>query len=237
MKRRPIVGVTGPDRYGATAWLMTHAAIVRAGGLARRLTPSRFRRRESAAVESLDALVLGGGADIDPALYAMGELDTSLGHPLDTARDTFELALLRRVLQLGMPLLGICRGAQLLNVQLGGSLHGDVAELYVDSPHVRSVLPRKRVYIEPDSRLASILEATSCSVNALHHQAIQRLGEGLRIVARDDAGVVQAIERSGLAFCIGVQWHPEFMPQHRRQRALFSELIHATAASSRLPIS
>ncbi len=232
MNRRPLVGVSGPDRRGATAWLMTNAAIVRAGGRASRLTPSRFGSGELLAAASLDALVLGGGADIDSARYTHDEsVGATLGHRVDSARDGFELALLQRVLERGIPVLGICRGAQLLNVQFGGSLYGDVADLYLDSPHVRSVLPRKRIHIERDSRLAGILDSTSCWVNALHHQAIHRLGEGLRIVARDDAGVVQAIEGSGPMFCVGVQWHPEFMPQERRQRALFAALVREACST------
>jgi putative glutamine amidotransferase len=226
---RPRVGITGPDRGGTAAWLMTSAAIRRAGGIPARLSPKRGEGRAP-----LDALVLGGGADIDPALYEtdQGNLGTdALPIRIDTARDAFELAVLARALTRRIPVLGICRGAQLINVHLGGALYMDVAELYVETAHVRSVFPKKRVEIDPSSRLRAVLGTDACYVNALHHQAIRQLGEGLRIVAKDHAGVVQAIELEGAAFCIGVQWHPEFLPQHKRQRALFTALVEAVSTA------
>ncbi len=98
----------------------------------------------------------------------------------------------------------------------------------MEYPAIRSALPRRRVILEPGSRLHGILGSDHCRVNALHKQAIDRLGEDLRVVAREAGGMIQAIEGTGgLPWLIGVQWHPEYLPQRREQRALFSALVHA----------
>lgn len=279
---RPLVGVTGPTRGGAAAWAMTRLAILRAGGRAIRITPRRPRHGVA-----LDALVLGGGADIDPSEYAgdaashaspaPGALaDESILHAariaaagsrsgavpsstrfwapfvlalrrvlavrpsdllfrgVDRERDRLERRLLVEADARGLPILGICRGAQLLNVFYGGSLHADIEALYVEHPYIRTVLPRKRVQAEPESRLASIVGRSTLLVNALHHQAVERVGKGMRVVARDDTGVVQAIERPGHRLCLGVQWHPEFIPQQRAQRLLFEALVESARALAAL---
>jgi putative glutamine amidotransferase len=255
--KRPRIGVTGPDRGGAAAWIMTALAVLRAGGVPRRITPAR-----PGDGEALDGLVLGGGADVDPSLYgavaeevsrvaeASREAVKARGTPwtsrlwapgvfvlrrllsrhlsasgLDPARDELEQRLLARAAERGVPVLGICRGAQLMNVFLGGTLYRDLSDFYEETPQIRTVLPRKIVVVEPDSRLGRALGATRCHVNALHEQAVRTLGEGLRVVARESTGVVQGIEREGHPFWIGVQWHPEYIPQHARQRAVFEALV------------
>ncbi len=255
MSTRPLVGVTGPDRGGAVAWQLTRAALRRAGARTVHITPDR-----PCGIERLDGLVVGGGADIDPALY--GEIaETTLevvqaanvtvkqhrtpklslllapgiflmrkifeAHTRgpDPKRDVLERKLLDGALARRIPVLGICRGAQLLNVCLGGTLHQDVSEFYVEKPQLRTVLPRKIVKITDGSCLAKVIGPGTCSVNALHHQAIRDLGDEVRVAAREDNGIVQAIEVRGHRFAIGVQWHPEYIPQHRRQQALFDALV------------
>lgn len=153
---------------------------------------------------------------------------------VDRPRDEIEIAHLKRALQEGLPVLGICRGEQLLNVYFGGSLHQDLAGFYIETPELRSIFPRKRVDLVPDSRLAQILGATQVRVNALHRQGVDRLGDGLRITGRDRNGLVQAIEVEQAAFIIGVQWHPEFMPQIPQQQRLFRELVREAHNRRRL---
>jgi putative glutamine amidotransferase len=256
------VGVTGPDRGGAVAWELTRLALRRAGAEAIRITPAHPH-----GIDDVDALVIGGGADIDPEIYGeepetiasviegtrksvkknrtpalslllapgifvmrkIFERHTAVGH--DGARDALEMMLIDEALAREKPILGICRGAQLLNVCLGGSLHQDVTNFYVEKPQLRSVLPRKVVQIEPNSRLAKVIGAAPCAVNALHHQAVDcsDLGNHVQVVAREENGVVQAIEVEGARFAIGVQWHPEYIPQHRRQQALFEALVACAA--------
>ena len=170
----------------------------------------------------LDGIVIGGGTDLDPALYA--GIDDGKARR-DARRDAFEKRAIEAALDRGIPLLGICRGAQLLNVVLGGNLHQDVRPLRRRTSNRRTPLPRKVALVEPGSRLHGLLECTRCRVNSLHHQAVDRLGEGVRVVARDLDDFVQAIELAGEAFVIGVQWHPEYLAYQRRQRRIFADLI------------
>ena len=145
----------------------------------------------------------------------------------DGARNEVEMRLLDIAVRRRLPILGICRGEQLINVYFGGSLHQDLKSFYVEDPEVRTILPRKRIIVEPNTHLATALGATARRVNALHDHAIHELGDGLIVAARDRNGIVQAIEHAHLPFVIGVQWHPEYMPQHKHQRALFAALVNA----------
>jgi putative glutamine amidotransferase len=146
-------------------------------------------------------------------------------HRDDAARDELEMRLIDQAVRRRLPILGICRGEQLLNVYFGGSLHQHLKSLYIEDPEVRTILPRKRIVVEPGSRLSRVLGPQPRRVNALHQQAIERLGDGLIVAARDRNGIIQAIEHESLPFVIGVQWHPEYLPQHKRQRAIFESLV------------
>lgn len=255
--RKPQIGVCGPEKGGLSAWLFTWLALRRAGASALRITPGR-----DVSIHRLDGLVLGGGADVDPALYGAPSVVPSPDPPaaeaswrrrtlhwlwlpfyallsllrrllskkqadaLDRGRDRLELRLIQEACKNDLPLLGICRGAQLLNVFFGGNLHQDIAGFYVEKPNVRSVRPGKRVRVAAGSLLAEILQTESCPVNALNHQAIKDVGQGLRIVAREEVTqVVQAIEHPERPFLLGVQWHPEFLPQFRRHQRIFRALV------------
>jgi putative glutamine amidotransferase len=126
-----------------------------------------------------------------------------------------------------MPVLGICRGAQMINVFLGGSLHESIYAVYSGIPRLHSPLASKLIEIVPRSILHGLLGSERERVNALHHQSINLLGAGLSIVACDEYGIVQAIERPGDPFLLGVQWHPEFMLFNRRQQRLFAAIAEA----------
>jgi putative glutamine amidotransferase len=214
---RPIVGVTTSNRGGWRNFLFQRLAMRRAGGKALRLRPG-----DAVALEELDALVIGGGDDIGAELYG-GEVAPNVR--FDPDRDIFELALLKKALPTSLPILGVCRGAQMINVALGGTLHGDIYTVFAEAKRLRTVLPRKDVWIEPESRLGQILLCNPCRVNALHHQAVDRVGRGLRAVGRDDNGIVQAIEGIGARFLLGVQWHPEFLVHLRAQQRIFTALV------------
>lgn len=251
---RPRIAVTGPDRGGLVSWLFTRHAIRRAGGRAVRVTPAHWHE----AFE-FDGLVIGGGADIDPDLYGQQpglprpERERSLTdwllalvlYPLlflfrrlfstrhytglDKARDELETRLLQEAIANHKPVLGICRGAQLINVHLDGSLHQDISSFYTESPQVWSIMPRKLINVQPGTLLRRLLQTDCCHVNALHNQSINHIGQGLRVSATEQNGVIQAIEGMNDHFLIGIQWHPEYLPHHARQRRLFSALVSQAA--------
>jgi putative glutamine amidotransferase len=216
---RPRIGVSTSRRGGWRSFLMLRLALARAGGRATRIVAG------GPIPDNLDGLLIGGGDDIGAEIYG-GQVLPDVR--IDPERDKLELKLLETALPRGIPIMGICRGSQMINVALGGSLHTDIYEVFVTAPRMRTVLPRKTVFIEGDSRLHRITGCNPCRVNALHHQSVDRLGHGLRVVARDEAGIVQAIEATGANFLIGVQWHPELLVWSAPQQRLFAALVAAT---------
>ena len=188
-------------------------------------------RRQAAAAcplpEHLDGLIIGGGDDIQAHLYG-GEVQLDVR--LDPARDELELSLLNRFIPQNTPVLGICRGAQLINVHLGGTLDPDIYTTHEGLKRRRTVLPRKTVDIVGGSQLYQLLGVTWCRVNSLHHQAVNQAGKGIKIVARDRDGLVQGIESEAHDFLIGVQWHPEWLIFNRPQQRLIRALVKAAKA-------
>ena len=171
-----------------------------------------------AVAERLDALVLVGGADVDPASYGESRSEETVEtHPW---RDENELRLVECFLNAGKPVLGICRGTQILNTFLGGTLHQHIPDVIGSSAHQPGPgeFGEVKVRSEPDSRVSRII-GDSFSVLCSHHQAIDRLGSGLVVTARSDDGVVEAVELDS-GFVVGVQWHPEESADARLFRAL-----------------
>jgi putative glutamine amidotransferase len=255
---RPLIAVTGPDKGGWPAWIFTRMALRRAGARVVRATPSRPR-----SADGLHGLVLGGGADVTlpldaesaepapprsrlhwprwlldlalaPLLLCLRLLAGARPHGVDHRRDRLEHELLRQARELGLPVLGICRGAQLMNLMEGGTLQHHVqAE---ERPQLYTVLPRREVRVASDSLLCRLMGRDRLLVNSLHFHAIHEPGGGLRVVARDQAGVVQAIEHPGRAFWLGVQWHPEYLPHQTTHQCLFHALVeHARSRQLRAP--
>lgn len=215
---RPRIAVTGKAGRWAPGWWCTALAIRLAGG-----RPVRARA-DRAWPSDIDGVVIGGGDDIATDLY--GARATPGARP-DHRRDAFELAAVRRAIVDGRPVLGICRGAQLLNVACGGSLHTDITPRRRATAAGANPLPCKPVALRPNTRLASVIGRRRLRVNGLHHQAIARPGHNLVVVARDADGFAQAIEsRRGTALT-GVQWHPEYLLYHRAARRLFRQLVAA----------
>ena len=206
-------------------------AILTAGGLPILLPTSLPLTALPELVNRFDGFVLSGGGDVDPVLYS-GHLDTTI-HSIDPERDPFELALIPLVLAADKPLLAICRGVQVLNVALGGSLYEDIAsalpaaqrhDWYPNYP--RDYLAHT-VEIEPGSRLARILGTHKLRTNSLHHQAIRQPAPALEVVAHAEDGVIEAVELPEKRFAIGVQWHPECLPEEPAMQRLFSEFVNA----------
>ncbi|MBK8209577.1 MAG: type 1 glutamine amidotransferase [Rhodospirillales bacterium] len=223
---RPLIGVTSSRRRERTMWFFNRIALWRAGARSRRLCATT-----SYDIDDFDGFVIGGGDDIDATLYG-GRIEPSIR--IDRERDAFELDLLAKAAAHGLPLLGICRGAQMINVFLGGLLHESIYAAYPHAPRLNSPLPSKSIDIAPDSMLYALLRSRRQRVNALHHQSINVLGRGLTIAARDQYGIVQAIERPGQPFLLAVQWHPEFMLFNRRHQRLFNALVEAARCCRQL---
>jgi len=219
---RPRIGVTTSRRSGWRIFPLMALNVWMAGGCA-----VRWVDGSDARAENVDGLIIGGGDDISPDLYG-GQLVSSAR--LDPGRDALERRLVHDAFDLDKPVLGICRGSQMLNVALGGTLHQDAYDAYRDSDRHRTILPRKTVLITPGTRLAKLAGEAPMKINALHSQAVDTLGDGLRVAARDRGGMIQAIERLQDPFAIGVQWHPEHLFYARRQQGLFRALVAAAEA-------
>ncbi len=196
-----------------------------------------------AATRILDivaGLVLTGGEDVDPSRYG-AEPHPELG-AVNCARDETELALLARAREIGMPTLAICRGIQVVNVGLGGTLVQDLPSQYQNAgAHEVDDERDSRVHdvdVDPSSRLASILGAQSLGVNSIHHQAVDRLGDAIRISARASDGTVEGVESEDPSWwMVGVQWHPEELtttpePWDRRLFAAFAAECRARLSST-----
>jgi putative glutamine amidotransferase len=149
---------------------------------------------------------------------------------LDQARDHLELQLIDQAVKKGLPVLGICRGSQLINVYFRGTLFQNISTFYTEEPNPASIFPVKKVLIKPGSLLSRVLKVKSLRVNALHNQAVKDPGESIAIVGREPNHVVQAIESSSQPFIIGVQWHPEYLPQSEEHRRLFKSLVQQAKA-------
>ncbi|MEQ8394528.1 type 1 glutamine amidotransferase [Thalassobaculum sp.] len=175
----------------------------------------------------LDGLIVGGGVDIESRLYGV---DTTDEWPYDPDRDALEIRALDWAEQHDKPVLGICRGAQLLNVHRGGTLILDLDRARPDLRNPRSIFPCKTAHLLPSSSLAAMLGPGTLGINALHHQAVEKIGQDLAIAAVDSGGIVQAIEQTGHRFRVGVQWHPELLLWSTRHRQLFRALVAAAAA-------
>ncbi len=213
MAARPRIGVTGAARRWSPSWWCTRLAVRLAGGRAVRISV-----RNPEPGETLDGLVIGGGDDIGVEHYG-GDIRQQV--KVDADRDRLEIAWIQRALEQGWPLLGICRGAQLINVVLGGTLHQDIRSLRRRTYNRPGLLPTKQVALEPGSMIAATCGRGRLRVNSLHHQAVRESGGRLRIVGRDLDDIVQAVECSEGTPILGVQWHPEYLFYLPSQRRLF----------------
>ncbi len=218
--KRPLIGVSTSRRRGRCSFAANALALRLAGALPKRLGAGEPLE----VIDRLDGLLIGGGDDISARLY---DGDFTLDVRIDEERDRFELEALERAMPRGIPVLGVCRGAQLINVFFGGTLHHDLEEKLWRSNRY-TVMPRLRIELEPGTKLASLIEHPRIFVNAIHHQAVDRLASNLMVAARDEEQIIQAVEDRSRPFLLGVQWHPELLIYHSHQRALFEALVRAS---------
>jgi putative glutamine amidotransferase len=256
--RRPLIGVTTsevrrresieqipqgeePASFEMALGLTYMRAVEAAGGIPLVMPPL-----ESEAIESLldriDGICLSGGPDLDPANYG-AEPHPQLG-PTEPPLDRFELAVARAADARGMPILAICRGTQALNVARGGTLHQHLPDLSEEIGHRQcnpADQPSHAIEVEPGSRLGAALGADGAAVdgeiavNSFHHQAIDRLGAGLTIVARAADGTIEAVEDPERDFLIGVQWHAETMVERPYEAGLFRGFVESCRGGVRRP--
>ncbi|MCI4660897.1 MAG: gamma-glutamyl-gamma-aminobutyrate hydrolase family protein [Neomegalonema sp.] len=227
LDRVPLIGVTTSRNRGwrmwAAAWLVLKLQGCR---------PIRIQAPQDDAVwEDLDGLLIGGGDDVEAELYGLEPLPNT---KIDPERDALEMAGLAALWDSAMPILGTCRGSQIMNVFRGGTLHQDIYAAYERARRMRTVLPLKRVRLEPQTQLARIIGRGAIDVNALHNQSVDRLGDEMVVSGRDSGGVVQSTETKGDRFRIGVQWHPEFLfyrSAHWRLFRAFTDAAKAYAAT------
>jgi putative glutamine amidotransferase len=234
--RRPRIGITTKQGGPATPAGRAYAAAVEAAGAeVVWLEPEALGGTDPEEIlREVDGLVFSGGVDVDPRHFGE-DVVPQAGVEIDARRDEAELPLLRAALERDVPVLGICRGVQMMNVAAGGTLHQDLGLAGLDrARHEQREAGRgpeetaHPVQVERASRLGRILGADRLEVNSFHHQAIKRSAPGFVVAARAPDGVIEALERPDRAFVVGVQWHPERMVgRHAEQRRLFQALVEA----------
>ena len=243
---RPVIGVTvseirqkeqvqsvlhgEPAQTEMTLGLPYMRAVEMAGGLPVALPPLTTENVD-ALLDHLSGLLLTGGPDLDPSTYGAAP-HPELG-PIDPVVDAFELALCRHAYRRRMPILGICRGAQLLNVARHGTLHQHLPEFTNGTIEHRQpeigTRTSHEIRVAPDSSLAQTTGGGPVRVNSFHHQAIDRIGFDLRAVAWSQDGLIEAIEEQDGRFVLGVQWHAETLLADAEQLSLFERLVEATS--------
>jgi putative glutamine amidotransferase len=221
-----------PVRHEMALGLTYLRAIEWAGGIPIVIPPLHIQAI-TPLLDRISGICLSGGPDLDPQSYGARE-HPKLG-PTEPDLDRFELAIARRADARGIPLLAICRGAQALNVVRGGTLVQHLPDLGNAIDHRQNAPgeePTHEVLIEPDSKLAQVLETTRLEVNSFHHQGIAELGRGLRPVAHSDDGMIEGIESPDRPFCVGVQWHAELLVERPTETALFEAFVEASRSAA-----
>lgn len=222
----PLVGITISKYKSKIARFFDWLSLRRQGARTEFIVPG-----SPVDFEKFDGLVIGGGDDIGADIYG-GEINIDVR--IDPDRDALELELLKRAEAEKLPVLGICRGAQMMNIHFGGSLFTDIRKMKREKTGIRTVLAKKAVNLLDGSKIKNIMKKEVIRVNSLHHQAIDRLGKGLEITGRDRGDFVQAIEHQKLPFFVGVQWHPEFLVLHREHQNIFAAFVEATKSKRTL---
>lgn len=229
----PLIGISGSVNKEETQHflLRNYMCAILSGGAPVLLSPDLYGDILDSVLIRLGGVLLAGGNDVDPALY--GERPIPQLGEVNPLRDKFETELIAKVVALRMPVLGICRGIQIMNTALGGTLWQDLPSQYSAPVCHAQTSPGQsashQVQISPNAQLAHLTGETHLAVNSFHHQAVREVAPPLRVCALADDGVIEGIEHPALPFFIGVQWHPERM-QTPASEKLFAAFCQAAAA-------
>lgn len=234
---QPLIGITCSVVENSSGVLVHQLgeaytrAILRAGGIPMLIPTGLDQPGLRSLLQRLDGVVLSGGGDISPGLF------NGLPHPkiygISDERDQLEISLVHLVLEMDKPLLAICRGIQVLNIALGGKLHTHIQDQKEHSlkhdwfPKFPRDKLAHTVSLKCESLFDQIYGTDEIEVNSLHHQGISKVGEGLTATAIAPDGLVEGLEVPGVSFVLGVQWHPECLPDDTGSQKLFSALIQA----------
>jgi len=239
----PLIGITTSritPPQGAPLAQLSDAytqSVLNAGGLPVLIPAGIDLPRLRDLCSHLQGILFTGGADVDPQRFGGATHPRVYG--IDPARDDLEISLVNLAVQARLPFMGICRGIQVINVALGGTLYTDIADQlptaakhdsYPDWPRDYLAHP---VTVLPGSRLSALLGCPQVQTNSLHHQGVAHLAPGLKAVAFTPDGLVEGVELAEHPFGIGVQWHPECLPDHAAMRALFKGLVDAAGQTER----
>ncbi|WP_088227982.1 gamma-glutamyl-gamma-aminobutyrate hydrolase family protein [Desulfosporosinus sp. FKB] len=235
-RQRPVIGITAAH-YSEELKTFPRAfyveSIRNAGGTPIILPPVQNGEESREVLDFIDGLLLTGGGDISPA-YLKENPQRGVGACFPE-RDFSELLLTEVALQLDLPLLGICRGIQVLAVAAGGRIYQDIPSQYPEAIQHKQTAPRQYTWhsieVKQTSLLFTLLKDTGIDVNSLHHQAVREIPPGFQVNAQAVDGIIEGIEKTDAKFCLGVQWHPESMPgAEKHSRALFCGFIEACIA-------
>ncbi|MFW6074858.1 MAG: gamma-glutamyl-gamma-aminobutyrate hydrolase family protein [Chloroflexota bacterium] len=245
MPQRPLIGITPTPSTDTLGHGTFHRYVIadgytdgvnQAGGIPV-VIPPQSSDNIAEILDRVDGLLFSGGGDLNPALYN-DDITHEKTAGIHEGRDSLELGLITEALERDMPILCICRGIQVLNVALGGTLHQHVPDLENAIQHrqqedgIAKEEPGHSVMVEPDSLLAATYRSQFIEVNSFHHQGLKTLGVGLRVNARASDGLVEAVDLPGHRWVLGVQWHPEMMFKiHAEHHRPFAALIEAARSS------
>ncbi|WP_368654359.1 gamma-glutamyl-gamma-aminobutyrate hydrolase family protein [Ornithinibacillus sp. 4-3] len=231
---RPLIGITSHmelDQENNIIGKEDVEAITRAGGIPVVLPNISDEDKIQELAERIDGLYVSGGADVDPLLYGE-EPHKDLGG-ITPNRDFFEITISKKVLEMGKPFIGVCRGAQVLNVALGGTLYQDI-HAQTENELIKHLQKAPNSYethfakVEAGSLLNRIAGKDKLKVNSYHHQACKDTGKGLKVSATASDGIIEAIEGTGENFVLGIQWHPEhLLDTNEESLAFFKAFVEA----------
>lgn len=218
MATKALIGICLPNKGNYFAHLFIKFNLILQGAHSVRLRPSK----NNIKFERLDGLILSGGSDIDPTIYGANE--DAHNTPLDKKRDAFELEMIDKAYKKKIPILGICRGAQLINIYFNGTLYPKILDLDEYIIHKNSFFPIKSAIIKRVSKLFSIIKKKEIYINSIHNQTINKVGKSLKITACHDK-IIEAIEKEDYPFLLGVQWHPEYLIYLKEHRLIFKNFV------------